>query len=475
MSTAPILVPCHWAYLDGKFIPSEQALFRADNHALHYGTAAFESFRVYETPLGPGIVGVAQHLKRLKFSLFSLGAAPANPQEVEEAISGVITRNCVKEAYLRLLVYPAGDCARLDISQYDSKILLLGWQIDGPRFPAPLSLTISGLRRAPASCQLPRAKLSGFYAAYASAHVAARAQGFDDALILHNDGTVCEVTGANVFLVKDSVLLTPILSHSIEGVTRSLVIELAAQLGITTKETIMPPEDLMAADEAFITGTFYGIRAVSSVAGCELSLEAPGPITRAVQLAFDKMLNEPESEMARAWIYRASLPEPERIAEPHPRFRVRAAQGQDVARVIAGIESLLAELRGVSDITLPAGAESVCLRTIGADLPGAIFVAELTSGDDHLIGLVSLTVQEAIHTGGPYALIQDLWVHQRHRSHGVGAALIEAVENYCRKHELTDLEVCLPKYHFAELPRTSAFYRACGFSDVGPRMRKELK
>lgn len=475
MNAAPILKPCYWVYLDGRFIPSGQALFRADSHALHYGTAAFESFRVYDTPLGPGVVGVAQHLKRLELSLRSLGAAEVDMQEVEDALSGIITRNRVKEAYLRLLVYPAGDCARLDHSQYSSKILLLGWEISGPRCPAPLSLTISDLHRPPANCVLPRAKLSGFYAAYASAHVSARAQGFDDALILHNDGTVCEVTGANIFLVRDSVIFTPILPHSIEGVTRALVMELAARLGITVTQTILPPEDLMAADEAFITGTFYGIRAVSSVARRKLSPAAPGTITKAIQTAFEKMLNEPESEMGRVWIYPVSLSEPQALAEASgPRFRVREARSQDVARVIAGVESLLAELRGMPDTALPSGAEDVCRRTVGGRLPGAIFVAESSSDKDRLAGLVSLTVQESIHAGGPYALIQDLWVHQSDRSNGVGAALIQAVESYCRKHQLTNLEVCLPKYHFSNLPGTSAFYTACGFSEVGPRMRKEV-
>ena len=92
-----------------------------------------------------------------------------------------------------------------------------------------------------------------------------------------------------------------------------------------------------------------------------------------------------------------------------------------------------------------------------------------------LIGVITLTIQEAIHVGGAYVLIQDLWVHPNYRSHGVGAKLIEAVETYSRERKLTDLEVCLPRHRFPNFPRTYHFYESCGFAEIGPRMRKEVR
>jgi branched-chain amino acid aminotransferase len=398
---------------------------------------------------------------------------------VRHAIAEVITANALESGYLRLLVYPAGNCTRLDPAAHSSEILVVGWRVDGPRFAPPLSLGIADVRRPPASTFLPRAKHSGLYGVYAASHSIARAAGHDDALVLHADGSICEVTGANIFLVKGRTLLTPLIPDSIDGITRRLVMAIAAEEGLDVREARIMPEQLGEADEIFITGTFHGIRAVSSVGAWRPRAEAPGPVTLALRGRIETRL---DSAGADPWLTTVAPPlaATNGIAASGASFKVRPAGHDDMPAVLEGVRLLLEELRGTPGTKLPAGAELACRRLIDGKARGGLFVATPAAarngaaGADELLGLLSLSVLEAIHFGGPYALIQDLWVRPDHRSDGVGAALIAAAEGYCREHRLANMEVCLPSHRFPRLPRTHRFYQECGFVELGPRMRKEV-
>jgi branched-chain amino acid aminotransferase len=153
-------------------------------------------------------------------------------------------------------------------------------------------------------------------------------------------------------------------------------------------------------------------------------------------------------------------------------FRVTAALPEDVPDIVEAVRCLLEELRGTAAV-LPDGGSDVCRRVVLKDSSGAIFVARSLE-ENSLLGVVTVSVLEAIHHGGPYALIQDLWVRQDRRSDGIGTALVEAVEVYCHDHQLTTVEVCLPKYSFPNVLKTHRFYASCGFKEIGPRLRKEI-
>ncbi len=476
-----ILEPCRWAYAEGKLVPAERATLPVDNHAVHFGSAAFESLRTYRTPIGTRIVGLEQHLDRLQSTMEMLRLVVIDRELVRHALLDVITANQIEDGYIRLLAFPGGNCSRLDPSVHEPELLILAWRVNGPRFAPPLSLGVAAIRRPPAFTSLPRAKHSGMYGIYAAVHSTARAAGYDDALVLHADGTVCEVTGANIFLVRDGGLATPPIPDSIDGVTRKLVMAMAAGLGIGVEEIPLRLEDFTTADETFITGTFHGLRAVHSIEGQATRIAAPGPVTQALQRRYIEML-ESLTEESRPWIstIAASRENGHGVANggtnghaAHEPFRVRPADRDDIPGVLEAVRQLLEELRGVPGIQLPDGAEAVCRRTIEGRTRGAIFVA--TSGhNSQLVGVLCLSVQEAIHVGGTYGLIQDLWVSPAYRSDGVGAALVAAAESYCRQHRIGNIEVCLPSHRFPRLPRTHSFYQSCGFIELGPRMRKEV-
>ncbi|HVZ38582.1 MAG TPA: aminotransferase class IV [Candidatus Kapabacteria bacterium] len=470
-----VLEPCRWTYVAGRLLPAERAVLPADCHPVHYGSAAFESLRIYRTAIGSRLVGLDGHLDRLEATMQQLRLMPVDRSLVRRALLDVIAANELEDGYIRLLAYPNGNCTRLDPAAQPSDLLIVAWRVNGARFSPPLTLGVADVRRPPAFTSLPLAKHSGMYGVYAALHSAARAEGFDDALVLHADGTVCEVTGANIFLARDGRLATPTIPDSIDGLTRKLVIELAADIGIATEERPLRLEDFAGADEIFITGTFHGLRPVSAIDGTAPRLATPGPLTLALQRRYEQMLDAP-SESDGRWV--TTIPSAARNGNGNGHipatFRVRPAQREDIPAVVEGVRLLLEELRGVPGIQLPAGAETVCARTIEGRTRGAIFVAAPNGPGSGLIGLLCLNVLESVHVGGAYGLIQDLWVRNEHRSDGVGAALVAAAENYCREHRLNSMEVCLPSHRFPRLPRTHNFYQSCGFIELGPRMRKEV-
>ncbi|MBD3921698.1 GNAT family N-acetyltransferase [Paenibacillus sp. PR3] len=149
---------------------------------------------------------------------------------------------------------------------------------------------------------------------------------------------------------------------------------------------------------------------------------------------------------------------------------VRPAVKTDEHEVLEAIRSLCAELREKPDVKLPASASDVFQRIINNTITGAVFIAETTEGN--LVGCATVSVQEVIFRGGPYALIQELWVHPSYRSLSVGAALVRSVEGYCRKHSLKRLEVCLPDESFVTFDKTLKFYGRVGFAENGPYMAK---
>ena len=465
---------CSWTYLDGRIVPTELARLPVDNHALNFGTAAFEALRVYPTPNGSKILGLDLHLNRLRLSMLSLGLSPVEPEAIIKALWQAISANNLEQGYVRLLVYPNGNCLGLDPSPFPSAALVMAWRSDSSGFLPPLTLGISHIRRPPAGSTLARGKISGFYAVEAAADRNAKKLGFDGNLMLNPDGTICEMTGANIFIVKDSILYTPVLPQSIDGVTRRLVIELASELNIPVKEVPLPLGDLMVADEVFVSGTYHEIRPVSAVGGQVIGSQLPGSVTQLLQERFQKIFHNPDDAIASRWltgtVIEKSTPKP--VAQKL--HQIRAAELTDISGVIAGINSLLAELKGVTEFQLPAEATAVCQRVIEGKYPGAIFIANPEGDNDSILGLITLTVQEAIHVAGQFVLIQELWVHPDHRSQNIGENLIQAVETYAHEQGISRLEVCLPTHEFPRFSNTHHFYQKSGFEDFGPRMRKLL-
>ncbi|MDB5083702.1 MAG: Branched-chain-amino-acid transaminase [Bacilli bacterium] len=153
---------------------------------------------------------------------------------------------------------------------------------------------------------------------------------------------------------------------------------------------------------------------------------------------------------------------------------IRPALNGDVHLVVEGIRMLIAELKEKRNTTLPSTAGDVFHKIINKTIPGTVLIAE-TTNPEKFVGCVTVSVQEAIHKGGPYALIQELWVQPTYRSLSIGAQLILSVEQFCLEHDIEHIEVCLPNISFTRFNQTHKFYQNAGFNDYGPYMWKRIK
>jgi GNAT superfamily N-acetyltransferase len=148
---------------------------------------------------------------------------------------------------------------------------------------------------------------------------------------------------------------------------------------------------------------------------------------------------------------------------------VRAACEDDVPAVAAAVTELLRELGAEPPAT--SAMQATTRSLIGDGDAGVLLVAE---AQGVLVGVLAASWQTAIHIPGRYALIQDLWVHSEWRSRAIGAELVGALCNLAAGRQIGRIEVGLPRASFAGLPATEAFYRANGFSPMGPRLRRVL-
>jgi GNAT superfamily N-acetyltransferase len=150
-------------------------------------------------------------------------------------------------------------------------------------------------------------------------------------------------------------------------------------------------------------------------------------------------------------------------------WHVRPASVEDVAEVTTAVAELLVELTGTPP---PASAMQAAICTLIEDRQaGALLVAEAAGA---LVGVLAASWQVAIHIPGRYALIQDLWVHHSVRGGGIGAGLLTSLFSLASEHQITRIEVGLPRESFAGIAATEAFYLSNGFTHLGPRMRRVL-
>lgn len=463
---------CIWAYHNGKITHIEKATVPVTTHSLNFGTSIFESLRVYETKNGASVLALDAHLKRLKNSVQFLGLSPFNLEEIRESILEVVRINTIKDGYLRVLVYPEGNCLTLDASNQKTAYSVFGWHVNGDRFMPPISLGISFLRRANPGATLPYSKVCGLYVIDFSAHQNVRKQGFDDALILNEDGTVCEVTGANIFCIKDSCIYTPFINNSIQGITRQIISELSADLKIPYTEAMLTIDDFLMADEVFISGTFHGIRAITSIAGQVNYTAAPGHITKLLIQRYKDMLSDVDSQLSK-WLTTAEKRETNEDLEDERQYYIKQAVDKDNEFINYALKELLKELRGVPDIQHIEGVKETFERVVYDSDIGKVFIAFTGNGEP--VGYISISFHDAIHCGGKVAILEELWVRPEYRAHSIGILLVRKAEQYIRTKGVKRVEVGLAGQDYKNHNRLFMFYKQLGYVEIGPRMKKVLK
>ncbi len=281
-------------WFNGKLVPWEKATVHVLTHALHYGSSVFEGVRAYETPQGVAIFRLRDHTRRLLDSakIYRM-SMPFSAEQIDAACRQVIAANALAHgAYIRPIAFRGyGEIGVTPKIEPPTEVAVAAWEwgkyLGHESEEQGVDVCISSWHRVAPNTLPALAKAGGNYLSSQLIGAEARRLGFQEGIGLAPDGTVSEGSGENLFVVKDQVLMTPALSHSVlGGLTRDTVMRLARERGIEVRECAIPRELLYIADEAFFTGTAVEITPIRSVDRLAVGTGARGPVTAALQTAF---------------------------------------------------------------------------------------------------------------------------------------------------------------------------------------------
>jgi branched-chain amino acid aminotransferase len=279
-----------WVYLEGQFVPKSQAMVSVFDHGFLYGDGIFEGIRAY----GGNVFCMTEHIDRLYEGAKSiLLDIPMSKQEMEEAVVETLPRNGFADSYIRLVVSRGiGDLGIDPRKCVNPSVIILAEELS--MFPQELYergmtlVTVPTRRNSPDALN-PKIKSLNYLNSILIKLEAARA-GAMEALTLNKDGYVCEGSTSNVFLVKNGKVVTPpTYLGALEGITRNVVIELCAQLGIPCEEKPFTRHDVYVADEVFLTGTAAEMMPVVDVDERVIGDGRPGPLTKLLTTEFRKV------------------------------------------------------------------------------------------------------------------------------------------------------------------------------------------
>jgi len=277
-------------WINGQLVDKDDARLSVFDHGLLYGDGVFEGIRAY----GGRIFRCEDHVERLFASAKAIRLEiPLSPDQIIGAMEQTLKANGLVDGYIRLVVTRGPGTLGLDPGKcYDPTVFIIADQIvlyPKEMYENGMSAIIAKTRRTAPSMVPPSVK-SLNYLNNILAKIEAVDAGVPEALMLNAEGEVAEATGDNVFIVRDRTVITPPGEAGILiGVTRKVVMELCAKLGIPLKERRIPVEALYAADECFLTGTAAEVIAVTKVDGHVIGTGKPGPITRRLLEAFREL------------------------------------------------------------------------------------------------------------------------------------------------------------------------------------------
>ncbi|MCJ7771226.1 branched-chain-amino-acid transaminase [Candidatus Bathyarchaeota archaeon] len=271
-------------YIDGKYYPKSEAKISVYDHGFLYGDGVFEGIRVYNSH----VFKLEEHLNRLYDSAKSIALSiPLGKLEFREAILETIRKNSLRDAYLRVVVTRGyGDLGLNPVKCAKASVVIIADYIAPLYEGISAKAIVAATRRNNPDSLDPQIK-SLNYLNNILAKMEANRAGVDEAIMLNQQGLVCEGTSDNLFVVKNGILITPPLSDgALGGITRSAVLELAAQLKIPVEEKSITVHEIMASDEAFLTGTAAEIGALVEVNGQKIGDGKPGPMWKILSAAF---------------------------------------------------------------------------------------------------------------------------------------------------------------------------------------------
>jgi branched-chain amino acid aminotransferase len=285
-------------WFDGELLPWGEAKIHVLTHGLHYASCVFEGERAY----AGRIFKMTEHHERLHKSAGVLGfEIPYSVAEVDAASEQVMAANGIVDGYVRPVAWRGSEMMGVSAQKTKIHLAIAAWE--WPVYFSPearlkgIRMTVSNWKRPAPDTAPTDSKPAGLYMICTLSKHAAEAKGYSDALMLDYRGRIAEATGANIFLVQDGVLHTPVPDCFLDGITRRTVIALAKECGYAVVERPIMPEELGRTQEVFITGTAVEVTPVAEIDDYRFT---PGEITKQLMEAYDALVQQPRDKAASA-------------------------------------------------------------------------------------------------------------------------------------------------------------------------------
>jgi branched-chain amino acid aminotransferase len=284
------LRPLKKIWLNGKFVDWRNAKIHVLTHALHYGTAIFEGMRCYDAKGGPAVFRMKDHYKRLvdgtKSYQFELGHGV---KELCSITKELVRKNGIRSCYIRPICFAGYGTIGINVKGVPFELAIIPVDMGkyfGDKAERGITCEISSWKRISTTILSPHVKASANYLNSVLAKREAINAGYDEAIMLSEEGHVSEGTGENLFIVENGELVTPPLYDGVlAGITRESLMQLAREMGITVRERSILRDELYTASEVFLCGTAAEITPVVSIDKRKVS-KGPGPITKDLREAF---------------------------------------------------------------------------------------------------------------------------------------------------------------------------------------------
>ncbi len=281
-----------YIWMDGEFMPWGDAKVHILTHTLHYGNAVFEGTRAYQTQKGLAIFRLEEHTKRLYNSAKIVAITPNRAyEEVYNAQIELLKKNDFKEnVYIRPLIYLGYGVMGLYHKNAPVNTAIAAWEwgayLGDEGLENGIKCCTSSITRNPNRSTFGKAKAAANYLNSQMAKYEAVENGFDEALMLDENGFIAEGTGECIFIVRDGKLISPPNDNSLESITQATVLELARDMGIEIERRNITRDEIYIADELFLTGTAAEVTPVNSLDHRVVGNGKRGELTKKLQEAY---------------------------------------------------------------------------------------------------------------------------------------------------------------------------------------------
>ena len=275
-------------WFDGEMVNWRDARVHVLTHTLHYGMGVFEGVRAYKAEQGTAIFRLQAHTDRLFDSAHIMQMKiPFDRETINQAQLAAVRENNLESAYIRPMCFYGSEGMGIRADNLRVHVIVAAWEwgayLGQEALEKGIRIKTSSFTRHHVNISMCKAKANGHYINSMLALQEAVTDGYDEAMLLDNEGYVAEGSGENIFLVKNNVIYTPDLTSALNGITRNTIFALAEKAGYEMREKRITRDEVYIADEAFFTGTAAEVTPIREVDNRSIGNGTRGPVTEVLQ------------------------------------------------------------------------------------------------------------------------------------------------------------------------------------------------